>query len=176
MMKDYKPSCSKLIASSMGDLSLRAQMIPAILSRWPRIICSYWRDSSACHLPCLLKSMCGSAGEKSKLWWIYSGEVDPEIFSLSWREASKLKTLSLLLIRPWMLGRITKVMPDSWGIVQIAEVQTQMSTIQRPIIELCLLQGEEWKKGKTYLCRLWTVNCILICKRRKREISWREMW
>ncbi|KAL2089190.1 hypothetical protein ACEWY4_016089 [Coilia grayii] len=43
----------------------------------------------------------------------------------------------------WMLGRITKVIPDYRGVVRSAEVQTKTSTTQRPITKLCLLQGEE---------------------------------
>jgi len=42
----------------------------------------------------------------------------------------------------WMLGRITKVLPDSKGVVRSAEVQTKTNIIHRPITKLCLLLEE----------------------------------
>lgn len=39
----------------------------------------------------------------------------------------------------WKLGRITKVVPGSDGLIRVAEVQTQSGIIKRPISKLCQL-------------------------------------
>ncbi|KAM8861775.1 uncharacterized protein ACB058_008484 isoform 2-T2 [Synchiropus picturatus] len=40
----------------------------------------------------------------------------------------------------WLLGKITKIMPDSKGAVRSVCVQTKTSTLERPITKICLLE------------------------------------
>lgn len=40
----------------------------------------------------------------------------------------------------WVIGRITKIMPDSKGAVRSVCVQTKTSSLERPVTKICLLE------------------------------------